>query len=374
MFWNLILTDSCNLCCTYCRGKDMSGGGCDTTAVAVAVDDTLPSDLAVDPDLLYAFLARDPDAALMFYGGEPLLRMDLVEQILEEAPVRRFLLQTNGTLLSGLDPDLVRRFDTIFLSVDGPEAVTDRYRGSGTFKKVIAGARHCAGAGFSGELIARMTVAEATDIEASVRYLSGNDLFPFSSIHWQIDANFAEDYYARAFAPWVHGSYNPGISRLVDAWVGAMRREGRVLRWYPFLVPVDDLLHDRPSPLRCGSGHANYTIMTDGSIAPCPCMVGMRDWYVGHIASADPRNIRVVPVGGECTSCDIRDFCGGRCLYSNIIRPWPPEGRSLVRSTVCHLHAALTAVLPEIRALIDEGRIEARDFFHEKFQGCEVIP
>lgn len=372
MNWNLILTDSCNLCCTYCRGKMY--GACQCTDPGIVLDETPPLDLSVDLPVLYDFLARDPDATLMFYGGEPLLRPDLVETIVEGAPVKRFLLHTNGLCLPSLDPALVRRFDTIFVSIDGPEELTDLYRGQGTFHRVMDGVRYVRETGFSGELIARMTVAETTDIEAVVLYLAENDLCSFSSIHWQIDANFWDDFGSRSFAPWVHDSYNPGIRRLVRAWLDIMRSEGRVSRWYPFLVTTADLLHRKQSELRCGSGHANYTIMTDGTIIPCPCMIGMRDYYLGHIATADPRALPTVPVGGDCTACDLLGFCGGRCLYSNILRPWPDEGRELVRCTVENLFEAITEALPEICALLDEGRIAPSDFKHEKFQGCEVIP
>ncbi|KQC04603.1 MAG: radical SAM/SPASM domain-containing protein [Methanoculleus sp. SDB] len=372
MNWNLIITDDCNLCCTYCRGKMY--GTCRSTDPGIAIDDTPPPDLSVDPAILYSFLARDPEATLTFYGGEPLLRSDLVEMIITEAPVKRFLLHTNGICLPSLDPALVQRFETIFVSIDGPEALTDLYRGPGTFRRAMDGVRYAEDAGFTGELIARMTVAEATDIEAAVRYLAGNESCPFSSIHWQMDANFWDDFGLRSFAPWVHNSYNPGIRRLVRAWLDIMRSEGRVPKWYPFLVTAEDLLLGKQSPLRCGSGHANYTIMTDGTIIPCPCMIGMRDYYLGHIATADPRGLPTVPVEGDCTICSLFEFCGGRCLYSNILRPWPDEGRKLVRCTVENLQGAINGVLPEIRALISEGRIASADFHHEKYQGCEVIP
>jgi radical SAM protein with 4Fe4S-binding SPASM domain len=153
-----------------------------------------------------------------------------------------------------------------------------------------------------------------------------------------------------------------------------METAGEVLRWYPFLDPMDDMLAGRSSLLRCGSGHANYTIMTDGHIAPCPVMIGMKQYYVGHIRDADPQTLGRVDVGGECLACSIRSFCGGRCLYSNITRPWGEAERRLVCGTVESLHAALTDALPRVKALIENGRISPADFTHEKFNGCEIIP
>jgi radical SAM protein with 4Fe4S-binding SPASM domain len=137
---------------------------------------------------------------------------------------------------------------------------------------------------------------------------------------------------------------------------------------------MEDFLYGRESLLRCGSGHANYAIMTDGHIAPCPIMIGMKQYYIGHIADADPQNLPRIPIGGECKTCRIRTFCGGRCLYSNIVRPWSPAGRQLVCGTVENLRDALMEELPRVRSLIDSRRIHLSDFAHEKFNGCEIIP
>jgi radical SAM protein with 4Fe4S-binding SPASM domain len=153
-----------------------------------------------------------------------------------------------------------------------------------------------------------------------------------------------------------------------------METEGRVRKWYPFLDPMDDLLNNRKSLLRCGSGHTNYSIMTDGHIAPCPVMIGMTEYYVGHIADSDPCRLDRIRVGGECLTCRIRDFCGGRCLYSNITKPWSAEERRLVCGTVENLYEALYNAHPRVQSLIREGVITPADFNHEKFNGCEIIP
>ena len=229
--------------------------------------------------------------------------------------------------------------------------------------------------GFGGELIARMTVTEQTDIREAVRHLSDHCLHRFRSIHWQLDANFSPDYHLRDFRNWAESSYNPGIRALSHEWVDRMEDTGHVPRWYPFLDPVEDWLLGRGrSPLRCGSGMTNYSILTDGHIVPCPIMVGMQEYYLGHIRDADPASLRHILPGEPCTACDMADFCGGRCLYSNIVRPWPFEGRELVCGTVRNLQESLLSELPRIRALIESGVIRLGDFSHEKFNGCEIIP
>lgn len=373
MFYHLIVTDDCNLCCRYCRAKAFESFQSEDDLDESEIDCNLPVDLSLDLSDLYAFLARDPYAVLTFYGGEPLLRADLVTEIVRHAPVDRFMLQTNGVLIPRLPEDIIRKFELIHISIDGPEDLTDFSRGSGTYRKVIAGARYLTDHGFTGEINARMTVTEYTDIRKAVTYLMDNEDFPFRSIHWQMDADFSNDFNRRSFAKWTESSYNPGIRALVRLWVDQMH-EGRVLRWYPFLDTMEDLLREQDSRLRCGSGYADYTILTDGTIVPCPVMIGMKKYYLGHIKTANPVTLPEITIQGDCINCDIRTFCGGRCLYSNIIHPWNPKERTVVCGTVRNLHNALLEVLPEVKELIVQRTISFRDFSHTKFNGCEIIP
>lgn len=373
MFYHIILTDDCNLCCSYCRGKSFELYE-DPAEIEITIDPDLPTELSVSLPALYYFLSKDKDAVLTFYGGEPLVRSDLVHEILHNAPVKRFMLQTNGTLLHTIDPSDLSRFETILVSIDGPEWLTDANRGTGTYRRVVENLTMALEKGYKGELIARMTVNERTDIYDAVTFLSDNDDFSFSSIHWQIDANFANDFSSRHFEEWVDSSYNPGITMLVRHWLTIMKEEGTVPCWYPFLDPVDDLLNKRPSRLRCGAGYANYSIMTDGSIAACPVMVGMKDYYLGHIDHSDPVDLPELPVQGRCTECEILDFCGGRCLYSILTKPWTDDQNNILCRTIVHLRNCLTGALPDVSGLIRDGVISPDSFKHTKFNGCEIIP
>ena len=374
MYFHLILTDDCNLCCSYCRAKAFEELEESAGEHAVIIDENLPVELDFDLNLLYEFLKKDPSPTLTFYGGEPLLRAALIERIVRDAPVQRFMMQTNGTRLDRLPPEIVNRFVTLLVSLDGRRELTDANRGAGVYDRVMENIRKIRARGYTGELIARMTVTERTDIVEAVHHLASNPDYSFSSIHWQIDANFAGDFSLRRFREWARDSYNPGIRALVDDWVDHMATEGEVLRWYPFLDPIEDLLYKRESRLRCGSGYANYSIMTDGNIGPCPVMVGMSQFYVGHISRSHPLKLDPVLIRGECADCAIQTFCGGRCLYSNITQPWGSAERELVCSTVENLHDALVRALPRVRALLEEGTVTTEDFIHEKFNGCEIIP
>jgi len=339
------------------------------------IDYSVPSEVSYDVSLLKRFCEKDPNVSLIFYGGEPTLRTELMKKIMNEVEAKYFVIQTNGLHLNELDAAHLNRLHTIFVSIDGDEELTDYYRGRGVYRRVIENVKLARKRGFRGEITARMTVMEETDIYDQVMWLLNNPDFKFSSVHWQIDAGFwKNDFKKRPFAKWVEKNYNPGIRRLVKHWIRHMEEKGEVLRIYPFISVAQSLLRGEKSLLRCGSGWANYTIQTDGHIIPCPAMNGMKDYYLGHLRDAHPLGLKKVYVGEPCTRCPIFHECGGRCLYANITKRWDENQYSLVCRTVRNLIDSLKAILPRVRKLIREGRIRETDFDYVKYNGCEAIP
>ena len=374
MFFHIILTGECNLECKYCFGEAL--GDMDDSFLNFDVDYCLPKKINYSIDLLDKFCRQDKECVLTFYGGEPLLCIGEIKQIMDNVKAEHFMIQTNGLLLHCLEPEYVKRFHTILVSIDGDEALTDFYRGKGTFRKVVDNLKLIRRNGFGGELIARMTVMEQTDVYKQVRWLVGNEEFPFFSVHWQLNAGFwGNDFGRRDFKKWSEESYNPGIRKLVKFWVDQMEKNGVVLRFYPFLGIAQSFLSDEErSLLRCGGGWINYVIQTDGFIVPCPAMWGMKDYYLGHISNANPLRLKKVFVGEPCTKCDILPVCGGRCLYANITKRWSKEDYSLVCGTVRNLVDAVVREVPRIRKLVENGRISLKGFEFMKYNGCEIIP
>ena len=376
MFFHLILTSDCNLQCKYCFGESLEDFDYDF-GDDIDVDYNLPRNINYDVELLNNFCAKDSDCVLTFYGGEPLLQADKLREIMNKVKPKHFMIQTNGLLLDKIEPKYVNRFHTILVSIDGEETLTDYYRGKGTFQKVIDNLKLTKKNGFEGELIARMTVMEQTDIEKQVKWLLNNEKFFFTSIHWQLNAGFwGNDFQRRKFEQWTKTSYIPGLKRLAQFWVDKMEKEGVVLKIYPLLGIAESLLNDEKNCLmRCGGGWINYAIQTDGYIIPCPTMWGMKKYYLGHIKDANPLQLPKILVNQKpCVDCTILKVCGGRCLYTNITKRWNDNAYKKVCYTVEQLIGTIEAEIPRIQSLIRRKKISLNDFDYLKYNGCEIIP
>jgi len=360
MHYHVILTKECNLFCSYC------GGGSETP----------PREIQYTVPDLKSFLSRDSDPVVEFYGGEPLLRIKTMEDVMDAIP-GRFVVQTNGLFLDRVGPQYLTRLHSILVSVDGTREVTDKERGRGVYDRVMRNVGLIRERGFRGDLVARMTVVQGTDICDNVCHLLRTGLF--DHVHWQLSFSMfweAGENTEPSIAEWI-AAYNSGISSLVDSWVDEMSRSHRVLGMVPFIGVMDSLLSGKKSRLRCGSGIDFFAVMPDGRISACPVSVDFDFSVIGSIFDNTPSSLcDVVTVGEPCASCDILDICGGRCLFVNrsqeLLRG---NGYSLICSTVRHLVRELEDALPQVQALIANGSVSRSDFrYPELNNGCEIIP
>ena len=149
--WNC--TRACNLRCRHCYAGSM-----DEDARLKTRDEMSGAEARRMIDDLAAFGCP----VLLFSGGEPCLRPDLVELMAyAKAKGMRVVLSTNGTLIT---PELAARFAEVGLSyvgvsIDGLKATHDSFRGvAGAFDAALAGIRNAKAAGLRVGL--RMTIGK----------------------------------------------------------------------------------------------------------------------------------------------------------------------------------------------------------------------
>jgi len=126
MNFYVTLTTNCNQRCKYCYGKSCEDFGSDFHGLTI--DYSVPSSVNYQIDALRKFLEHDGDPVLIFYGGEPLLKVDKMKETMDAIPNAHFAIQTNGLLLDRLESKYLNRLDSIFVSLDGDEKTTDHYR------------------------------------------------------------------------------------------------------------------------------------------------------------------------------------------------------------------------------------------------------
>jgi len=331
-------------------------------------DFSAPAEFSAPVEKLKKFLEKDKKAFLIFYGGEPLLEIEKIKEIMDNINVP-FRIQTNGKLLDQLPSKYANKIDKMLISLDGGKERTDFNRGKGTYNKVIKNIELLRKNGYKGELIARMTISsEFPDLYEQVLELIENG---FDSVHWQLDAGFYQYDFNDDYEKFVE-KYNQSVTKLIDYWTNEIKK-GNVLKIYPFIAIIDSLLKNEKTLLRCGAGHSGYAIATDGKIIACPIMNCIKDFEAGDLNSK-PSELKKFEVSGRCLECDYKDLCGGRCLYWNKSELWLEKGDELICKTIKHLIDELKINIPEIKELIRNKNISEKDFEYEKYFGPEIIP
>ncbi len=299
MLYIILTTPLCNLHCRYCGGS---------------LSD-MPSDITYDTVTLQRFIEKDPDAIVAFYGGEPLLRPEIVKRYLEVLSAKHFVINTNGYFIESIRDELPQ-FDTILLSIDGRKSITDGYRQNGCYQQVMHAVDVIDDSCFQGELIARMAVSKQTDIYKDVTHLL--QYFPF--VHWQLDVVWSALWKLDEFNTWAEQSYKPGIKKLISDWIEGIK-QGQVTGIIPFRGIMTRLLYDI-NGLPCEAGENAVAITTDGQILACPIAPGHPWNDLGDISTG----FHQVHVDSPCPSCDVYSLCGGRCLFANKERYWGMQG------------------------------------------------
>jgi len=134
--WNC--TKQCNLRCVHCYA----------TATPGPAPDELTGDEA---RAMIDDLGRFGSPVILFSGGEPLMRPDILDLIAHARGAGlRAVVSTNGTLITRELADQLaeRGLSYVGVSLDGMKAVHDKFRGvEGAFEQALAGIRNCQAVG-----------------------------------------------------------------------------------------------------------------------------------------------------------------------------------------------------------------------------------
>ncbi|SNR80100.1 12,18-didecarboxysiroheme deacetylase [Humidesulfovibrio mexicanus] len=150
--WNM--TKRCNLKCVHCYAQAVNPEGTDdisTDQAKVIIDD----------------LAAYGAPVMLFSGGEPLVRKDLVELAsYATSKGMRAVISTNGTLITKEKARELKQVGLSYvgISIDGGEEIHDKFRAvPGAFKKALQGVENCMAEGLKVGL--RFTINKRNQVE-----------------------------------------------------------------------------------------------------------------------------------------------------------------------------------------------------------------
>jgi uncharacterized protein len=305
MHLTLHLTNRCNLACRYCY------------AAAGREDMTLET-------ARQAILrcAQGPQSGIIFFGGEPLLRKDLIGEIIrwceQHEPGRfHYKVTTNGTLL---DDEFLEEADRwgmqVAISHDGIREVHDRFRvrpdGAGTFDTLLPKLQM---------LLRRQPYAPVmmtVNPECVDRYAESAIWLQSKGVQYLIASlNYA--------GPWTNGALRllRKEYRKLESWHTQNYRRERKMYFSPFDKRIaSHIFADRGSS--CRLGRRQISVAPDGRLYPCVQFVGRESYSIGTAEHGIDEGKREAIYAmneqdkPQCAGCALVGRCHNKCGCLNI--------------------------------------------------------
>jgi uncharacterized protein len=340
----LHVSNACNLQCAYCYAQGGDYG----------MRPRRRMDKAVALRALDRMYANFPKVKhILFFGGEPLLAVDVIETVCQhvEDRFRRgeipllpdFKTVTNGTRIDDEAVRVIRRYGIrTTISIDGPRELHDRLRPTKGGKGSYDAARR----GF--ERIVRETgrvpQIEATYTQAHldagitmtdvIDFLNREFLFTIGTV---ANVDLPPDHPLALATGDAQGGTSDALAHLMMAMAeGELPKMER-----SFLFPVLQFIKRKGTRFTCPIGYNSFDITTEGEIYPCQVFVGKRDFRMGTIEDFDAeapseehRNTRRRLLYADkhasprCRRCWARPFCTS-CPGANL---FARNGYSVPRS------------------------------------------
>ena len=310
----------CNLKCTYCFASE----GTYNTAHDYITADTGKKAI----DFLVSHSGNRKNLEVDFFGGEPLLNMDVVKEIVDygrtacaaASKTISYTMTTNCILLDEKTREyLDKEMENVVLSIDGRACVHDRVRksknGKDTHAIVLKNALAMAQLRGDKKHYARGTfTAYNLDFAADVQHLSDMGFHQISvepvvlpeDSPMAIQKEHIED---------IKAEYD----KLANLYLDRIGTD----KWFNFFHFMIDLKHGPCLHKRlngCGAGADYVAVSPIGDIYPCHQFVGELDFRMGSVLTGEfNREIQHkfadvdVRKKDDCKNCFAKYYCSGGC-------------------------------------------------------------
>ncbi len=305
MEYYIYTTYSCNMKCSYCLAKRVIKRKGNLSKLdnnqLESIINYIRSDITK---------RKTVDNSIVFFGGEPSLVPETMRDIIEKTQdlSLKYLCYINGLNIDGFSRELLNSMNCIFVSIDGDKKTHEKYRGKGTYDRILRNTEILRSRG-NAHLMARITLEEDANIYRSVTNL----LDFFDSFYWQI-VNKPKFNSPEVFI----NNYKNNVRELFEYWYSKFEA-GEVLRIIPFQAIIQAMLFENDShnlSFRCGSGSELQVIDMGGNVYECDEYIGDLSRCIGNINNGSYPTLSYEShkeIFEGCRSCNISEICLGRC-------------------------------------------------------------
>jgi uncharacterized protein len=322
---SLNVAQSCNLACSYCYADEGRFGekpGLMSFEVARA---------AIDRAFENAAGRR---ITIGFIGGEPFVNRRLIHRAVDYARWRAveagasvgFSVTTNGTLLTPIDLDLLRRHGfAVSVSLDGSAPVNDAFRrsrdGTSAFDRTMGALEPLLRDPGRAKIAARATLTRQ-DYRVSDRVRALRDL-GFREVGvspLRVSPTLGLSFRDEDWMPFLDE-----MTKAAEADWGSARVSGRFTFANVFSA-LKQVHVGHCKPLPCGSAASYVSVSARGEYFSCHRTVNDSRFQMGNVvdgletaARKTFLRLRHVDLQEPCTSCWARYLCGGGCHAEVIV-------------------------------------------------------
>ncbi|KKQ53569.1 MAG: Radical SAM domain protein [Parcubacteria group bacterium GW2011_GWA2_38_13] len=311
----LVVTDCCNLCCTYCfenLNKFSKRQSMDINKMKEAVD---------------YFLALDKgEKSIFFYGGEPLIEWKKVRHCIEYIRARyknrkiSIQITTNGTLRPDGLIDFCKKHDiAVGVSIDGPSKIMNAARKSKTqdldvFELSFELMRNCRKAGVKCAALCTVTRESAQFLDEIADFFIREKI---GGLGFNLSIKRAGESIEEDLLFWDTLGYQMSIQYQKLLAHGILEPRGiRYLR---------GIAESRFTIAECDAGYKGQLIVnSEGLIGPCQAFLHDKNYW---IPMEDRLDIQTHPLWlmfsqgttleiESCKTCPFMGTCGGGCRYN----------------------------------------------------------
>ncbi|HOA30572.1 MAG TPA: thioether cross-link-forming SCIFF peptide maturase [Clostridia bacterium] len=310
----------CNLRCGYCFAHTGDFGG------RRMLMDEETAKRAVD------FLVRNSGARrnleIDFFGGEPLMNMDVVKKTVEYIKENEdswgkkinLTITTNGVLLDDENLEYINKYmDNLVLSIDGRKEINDKMRktisGKGSYDVIIDNLKKAADSRNQDRYYVRGTFTSLNlDFSEDVKHLAEMG-FKQISVEPVVAPDGSGYELKEEHLPILFKEYEKLAKYYAEKW--------QTDDWFNFFHFMIDLTQGPCVAKRvrgCGAGSEYVAVTPEGDIYPCHQFVGQTEFIIGNVYGneldyelMDTFKEKNVFTKKSCMDCWARYYCSGGC-------------------------------------------------------------